>query len=147
MSTKKQLMAAIREINPKADEQNLGLDALKKSELQAIFDELTNGDDAGQRGMAKTLAKYRETYKPSVSPSGRKSLNNGDPIAQILEGRDADEVLAIAEQLLELNPGELVARYENLNPGQRRMNGGNRIRSAIKRGDHTIKELEAAVQH
>ena len=143
MSKKTKLVEAIREMDP-----NFEPGKMKTKELQALFDELTAElEEEGGRGMASTMAKYRETYKPSVSPSGRKSLNNGDPIAQILEGRDADEVLAIAEQLLELNPGELVARYENLNPGQRRMNGGNRIRSAIKRGDHTIKELEAAVQH
>ena len=139
MSKKTKLVEAIQEIEADFEPGKMTIKL-----LQAHFDELTE-DEEGERGMAKTLAKYRETYKPSVSPSGRKSLNNGDPIAQILEGRDADEVLAIAEQLLELKEGELVARYENLNPGQRRMNGGNRIRSAIKRGDHTIKQLEAVV--
>ena len=137
MSTKAQLIEAICEIDPE-----FGTAGLNKTDLQAAFDMLTEGEEEGERGMAKTMAKYREKYQPSVSPSGRKSLNNGDKIAAILEGRDADEVLGIAEQLLELEKGELVLRYENLNPGQRRMNGGNRIRSAIKRGDHTIEQLE-----
>ena len=105
MSKKTKLVEAIQEIEADFEPGKMTIKL-----LQAHFDELTEGEE-GERGMEKTLAKYRETYKPSVSPSGRKSLNNGDPIAQILEGRDADEVLAIAEQLLELEQGELVARY------------------------------------
>jgi len=93
MSTKAQLTEAILEIDP-----DFAVAGLNKTDLQAAFDSLT--EEEGERGMAGTMAKYREGYLPSVSPSGRKSLNNGDKIAAILEGRDADEVLAIAEQLL-----------------------------------------------
>jgi hypothetical protein len=143
--TKNELLETIREIDPTAADEMRKAKA-NKAVMQAWLDDATGEEEEeGGRGMAGTLAKYRTHYTTSVSPSGRKSLNNGDPIAAVLEGRDATEVLRIAEELLDFAPGELVAKYERLNPGQRRMNGGNRIRSAIKRGDITIDQLEAAV--
>lgn len=141
---KKDLLAMAHEIDPNMAAEFVKVKATKAM-IQTWITEQTDEDEDAPSGMASTLARYREKYEVSVSPSGRKSLNNGDPIAAALEGRDAQEVLTIAEQLLDFAPGELVAKYERLNPGQRRMNGGNRIRSAIKRGDITIDQLEAAV--
>ncbi len=142
MSTKKELLAQIREIDGDlADE----LAKANKATLQAALDDLTDDEEDKPNTMAGTMAKYRAGYLPSVAASGRKSLNNGDAIAAVLEGREAKEVLQIAERLLGFADGELQARYERLNVGQRRMNGGNRIRSAVKRGDVTIEQLQAAV--
>ncbi len=103
-----------------------------------------NGDEQEPKTMAKTLVKYRTGYLPTVAYSGRVSLNKGDEVSTILAGRKPEDVLAITEMLLGLEDGELVARYAKLNPGQKRMNGGNRIRAAIKRGDVTIADLKAA---
>ena len=97
--------------------------------------------ESGPRDMSSTLQKYRVGYVPTTAYSGRASLNNGDPIAEHLAGMSPLEVMQEAERLLGLDNGELVARYENLNPGQQRMNAGNRIRAAIKRGDLTVDQL------
>jgi len=93
------------------------------------------------RGMSETLLRYRQRYQPTVAYSGRASLNNGDVVAEFLAGREPHEVCAAVEQLLGLEDGELWARYQNLNPGQQRMNAGNRLRAALKRGDLTPEAL------
>lgn len=98
-------------------------------------------EEHGPRTMSATLLKYRERYQPTVAYSGRPSLNNGDAVAEFLAGKAPDEVLKAAEQILGLESGELQERYAKLNPGQQRMNGGNRIRAALKRGDITTDEL------
>ena len=98
------------------------------------------GED-GERTMSKQLNKYRETYQDSVAYSGRKSKNTGDDLANLLSGMTPVEVCTIAEQVLGLEEGELLTRYEEMNPGQIRMNAGNRIRFAIKRGDVTEDEV------
>ena len=101
----------------------------------------------GSRGMAATLRKYRGNYTDCVAYSGRLSLSNGDEVAQFLEGMSPDAVLAAAERLCGMDAGELTERYVTgrekgaLNPGQCRMNGGNLIRAAFKRGDISAKDL------
>lgn len=93
------------------------------------------------RDMSSTLQHYRTEYEPTTAYSGRKSLSCGDEVAEFLAGMSPTEVLQVAEQVLGLEDGELQTRYENLNPGQQRMNGGNRIRAALKRGDITAADL------
>ena len=146
MNTKNELLEQIREIDAEMAEVLVKSKA-KKADIEAALAELLDDESEASREMSATLAKYRSRYTVSVAPSGRKSLNNGDEIAEILEGRDAKEVLVIAEQLLGLEAGELQVKYERLNVGQKRMNGGNRIRSAIKRGDVTVDDLRAVVTH
>ena len=96
------------------------------------------------RGMASTLNRYKPGYVECVSYSGSLSQNNGDVLAKALEGKTPDEVMALAEKVLGLEAGTLVAKYESLNPGQKRMNSGNRIRAALKRGDLDEATLKAA---
>lgn len=90
--------------------------------------------------MAETLKKYRERYQLSVAKSGKKSLNNGDAVAQALEYLDWTEVMALCCSLLALDYAELEAKYAHLNVGARRMNCGNRIRAAYKKGNVTVIE-------
>lgn len=100
---------------------------------------------AAPRDMSSTLNRYRETYEDTAAYSGRLSKHNGDDVAKLLAGATPEAVIAAAEVLLGLEVGELETRYANLNPGQRRMNAGNRIRACIKRGDKTADELAAAI--
>jgi len=103
--------------------------------------DLELAEDAPKMNMSGKMAQYRPTYVPATSYSGRKSLNNGDTVAQFLEGMAPTDVLRIAEDLLGLKTGELAERYINMGAGHQRMNAGNLIRFAIKRGDLTAKDL------
>lgn len=102
-------------------------------------------EQAPKRTMAETLQRYRGSYVACTSPTGRSSLRKNDQIAKLLEGQPPEAVVAIAERALGLEAGELWAKYEKLNPGQQRMNAGNRIRAAVKRGDLDTRGLEAAI--
>ena len=95
----------------------------------------------GKRSMSETLLRYRQGYESAVSYSGTKSLNNGDDVAHFLDGMSPTEVLQAAERILGFEDGELQAKYAHLNAGQQRMNGGNRIRAALKREDISTDDL------
>lgn len=88
----------------------------------------------GQK-MAKQLRDARPRYRPTTTSTGNRSLCNGDPIAVLLEGRSPEEVMSIVEGKLGLGKGALVEKYAKLNPGQKRMNAGNLLRNAVKRGE------------
>lgn len=100
-------------------------------------------DEPQPRGMAKTLNRYRDNYEPHLTPQGKKSLSNGDWLAQQLAGLTPDEVVVVAASVLD-QPG-LTERYAHLNPGQQRMNAGNRLRAAIKKDSGMIARVEAAM--
>lgn len=100
----------------------------------------------GKRPMNEILNEYRKGYEDSKTPNGRASKRCGDELSIILTGLDGDEAIRLAEQLLALEEGELMAKYESLNEGQRRMNAGNRIRGGLKREDITIKDVKKAIK-
>lgn len=105
--------------------------------------EFEAAEDDGK--MTKVLSRYKTRYELSISASGRKSLNNGDSVASILEAKTPEQVMRAAEIVLKLADGELFAKYGHLNNGQKRMNAGNRIRAAHKRGDLRLEDLEMAM--
>ena len=127
--------------------------AILNEETNTLFDEVNamdaelEDDDEDDKRMSKRLDRYRKDYHDSVSYSGKKSKVNGDDVALALMGLTPEQVMAAAENILDLPEGELVAKYAHLNPGQRRMNAGNRIRAAVKREDITIDEVKAVVLH
>jgi len=106
-------------------------------------EEETDEEETPKLTMAQQLRKHKAKYEATVSYTNRPSLHNGDAVATVLAGLSPDQTCHLAETLKEMASGELVARYSHLNPGQRRMNAGNLIRGAIKRGDNTIAELAA----
>ena len=95
--------------------------------------------------MSETLRKHRANYVHTDGYAGL-SINNGDDVASALRMFEPDRVVAIAEAALGFKKGELAKRYGKLNPGQRRMNAGNRIRAAIKRGDLTKTAFKKALK-
>lgn len=98
-----------------------------------LLDEEPN-EAAGR--MSQTLAKYRQSYVPTLAASGKKSLSNGDPLALVLAGMDYEAVYALAEYWCELAAGSLEAKYRHLkNDGMRRMNAGNRLRALFKKAE------------
>jgi len=118
------------------------------SKQKAKVDVKTNEteEEAEVKSMSSTMLKYRTKYEPSLSASGRKSLNSGDEIAHLLSGLEPRAVISAAERLLGLEVNTLWDKYANLNLGQQRMNAGNRIRGAVKRGDATVKDVEKAIE-
>lgn len=143
-TTKKDLLAQVAE----QDETAAKAMAKESKAVIAAWLEAAEQDDDenedGSRKMASTLNRYRAGYTDTVSCSSRLSKNNGDDVAVMLAGAEPLAVIWAAERLLGLESGELATKYAHLNPGQKRMNAGNRIRAAIKRGDATIDDLKKA---
>lgn len=83
-----------------------------------------------------------EKYQTGRAASGAKTQHNGDTVAQALYGMEVEEVKDVA-----LAMGvEDVAKYDALNPGQIRMNLGNRIRGRVTAIDKENARLEAAAE-
>lgn len=79
---------------------------------------------------------YRERCvidKEHKTAGGNPSVHNGDALAVFLRGKSLEQVFELASKHLE-GGGALRAKYAHLNPGQQRMNVGNRLRSALKDG-------------
>ena len=92
----------------------------------------------GKPTQAQQLAKYREHYVPAVTAAGNMSAHNGDPVAMALVGKDADAVMLLADAVCPIKGGQThEARYQGLNEGSKRMNAGNKLRAAYRRGDWT----------
>lgn len=70
-------------------------------------------------------------YVKAKAPGGGTSLNNGDAVAEKLQGKDLDEVYTIAAKALKCEVKELKAKYGKLNVGMQRMNLGNRLRKVL----------------
>ena len=76
----------------------------------------------------------RETApKPAKSP-----VATGDDLAMVLAGHGLDVIYSAAAVVLSTDESELRQRYSHLNPGQQRMNLGNRIRSTWKKSPDPI---------
>ena len=98
-----------------------------------------------KRSASETLKKYRVKYVHTDGYAGL-SINNGDKIADALKMCEPSRVVRIAEVVLPgLKKGELTKRYAKLNPGMQRMNSGNRIRAAVKKGTITAAAVKRAI--
>jgi hypothetical protein len=95
--------------------------------------------------MSTHIKQYRGNYKTSKSAAGGKSLNNGDSVAKLLGALSPKQVCILATKVVFECP-DLVAKYAHLNPGQQRMNAGNRIRAAVKAGELKVSEIKAAIK-
>jgi len=103
------------------------------------------------RGGRSVIDQQRYRYEANgiKTKAGRKSVDNGDPIATAIRGMDADQVV----ELVRSNGGaELIKPgWATLNPGLRRMTASNVLRGLLSRnkqvqiGDSLIKLPEAQV--
>jgi len=120
----------------------------RKSRKQAVENVATPTDAPTRkekRSAAETLRKYRSKYVHTDGYAGL-SINNGDNIANALKMCEPGRVVRIAEKVLPgVKAGELQKRYASLNPGMQRMNCGNRIRAAVKKGTVTITAVKKAI--
>lgn len=113
------------------------------------------------KGMSNTLNKYRKTYKATHTAKGNKSQSSKlSVVAELMEGYDHAYVAQIAASMLGLTKADkkkgieedeqslwLYHAYSPLNNGQMRMNAGNRINAAIKRGDITREDVKHAMEN
>lgn len=85
----------------------------------------------GTSNLANTIRAHRSQYKVVQAPTGKKTQNNGDAVAQALLNVTLEQMKAFvgAKQ-----PG---LNYDQLNPGHQRMCYGNKIRAWYKQGDQT----------
>jgi hypothetical protein len=67
------------------------------------------------------------------APKAKRQPHNGDEVARMLEGTTLAEVYAKASHLLCISESELLVKYGHLNPGQQRMNLGNRLRGYYRK--------------
>ena len=86
-------------------------------------------EDEVSCSMAEQLRRARVRYVKTKRPSGAGSMDNGDTIAKNLRDLEPEEVMTIADRVCEESAGFHAAKYDGLNPGQKRMNSGNKIRS------------------
>lgn len=100
-----------------------------------LTDDDGEDDETAGSKMAETLSRYRSRYVPTLSAKGKKSLCNGDPLALLLSGLDLPALFALAASVGLVDCEE---RYQSLNPGQKRMNVGNRLRAIVKKGTAAI---------
>jgi hypothetical protein len=97
-----------------------------------------------ERDMKTQMAKARQKYVKVKNYAGERSMDNGDSLAQLMRGLEPSEVCSLADTLFEEEVGHHHTRYGHLNPGQQRMNSGNRIRSGVKRELFTVDRVSAA---
>ena len=109
-------------------------------------DESSNGSEVEQAldeaevhasKMAEALRKARAHYTKAHRPNGKATAHNGDRIAKQLLELEPMDVAKLAEVICGLERDSLVTKYRSLNPGQIRMNSGNRIRALYKRIEAT----------
>lgn len=86
-------------------------------------------EDEAPCSMAEQLRRARVRYVKTKRPSGAGSMDSGDTIAENLRDFEPGEVMTIADRVCEESAGFHAAKYDGLNPGQKRMNSGNKIRS------------------
>ena len=69
-----------------------------------------------------------DEYVSGVSGSGKRTKNNGDEVAQAVDGFDLEELEVVAGKL-----GIELPDYSHLNYGMQVMNTRNRIRGAVNK--------------
>lgn len=94
-------------------------------------------EEVATKTMSGTLNKYRANYVTTHTKRGNKSQSSEKSIAaKYFEGYDHGEVAHMAASLLGMVEFDgLYMQYKHLNNGQMRMNSGNKVNNAIKRGD------------
>lgn len=102
-------------------------------------------DDEPASNLARQMRKYRAGYQPGVNASGSKTLTNADQLAIAMLRLHPAGTCAAADALFEQPAGHHAARYAALNPGQQRMNSGNRIRAGVRKGTFTLEQALEAI--
>ena len=100
--------------------------------------------EVGTSNLAQTIRSHRRNYTTVLHPNGKKTQNNGDPIAQ-------DLLNVPLEEMRRFNASQGRRPYHDcpalremgkagLNPGHERMCIGNWVRAEIKKGNEVVTE-------
>lgn len=105
-----------------------------KAEREAARKNRTPASKEGYRksGMLEYDPKRYTPRAEVKTASGNKVSDIGDTAADQLAGASFEEMVAIVSRVTGRAKADLIAKYENLNPGQRRMTLGNILRAANK---------------
>lgn len=106
-------------------------------------------EEVEQKSMSGTLNKYRKTYQTTHTAKGNKSQSSKLSVtARHMEGFDHGQVAQFTSSLLgsDAELMEFYHQYAHLNNGQMRMNCGNKINNAVKRGDLIEEDVAAIVE-
>jgi hypothetical protein len=105
---------------------------VKVKDPNAVSKSITAGAD---------LSKYTR-HADIKTASGRPTYDIGDKTAEVLRGKDLDAVYEVTVKTIAkltgekgLTVDELKTKYSKLNPGQQRMNLGNRLRAAFRNSE------------
>lgn len=82
--------------------------------------------------MAEALKNARKRYTKTKRPNGASSACCGDKTSRAMQDLEPIEAAYLADKVLKQPDGTHIGKYGHLNPGQIRMNSGNRIRAAVK---------------
>jgi hypothetical protein len=93
--------------------------------------------------MSNHIRPYRAKYETTRNATGRKTKICGDDLSQALRTLLPNQAVRLAAKLLDRD--DVLTKYESLNPGQQRMNSGNLLRNAIKRGDLELADVLNAI--
>jgi len=106
----------------------------KAIDCSTASDEVIESVSEEEVKIAQTIVKdkYRQRYKISVSPEGRKSLHNGDVVALMLEGKDVHQCYSTVATETKTSIHALMQKWSHLNNGQQRMLLGNYLRKHYK---------------
>lgn len=115
-------------------------------EFKARAKNLTEATERPQEGDERSLKvqmrEARQRYERTTNYAGERSMDSGDDVACLLRGLEPIEACMLADRVLDVEDGHHMRRYGHLNPGQQRMNAGNRIRAAVRKETVSIKEVE-----
>jgi len=101
-------------------------------------------DKLSASGMAAQLRAARAHYTKTKRPDGASSADCADAIAKALRDYEPLEVCEVCDRVFDLEVGTTAHKYFSLNPGQKRMNAGNRIRATWKKAWATNDRKEIA---
>jgi hypothetical protein len=95
------------------------------------LDTFGNPDAPESKSSFNRLATHRKGFQKSVIEGTKKKVVDcGDEVAEMLRGLELEEVYTLLEETTKVSYREA---YAHLNPGQQRMNLGNRLRAFVRK--------------
>lgn len=143
LAREERALARIVAADLKAATKAKAAEAKAQAKAQAVEAKVQRGEYGEFVGstMSRTLRHYSVRYLPAKNASGCSTKINGDPLAIAWLALDVDAFCIYAAALLGMSP----RAYAHLNPGQQRMNYGNRLRAQIRKGNITEDQALAGL--